>query len=105
MSSESDISWQVLRQIVHDWVGRAAELEEVKPLHGGCINTTVALTTKAGDKAVLKISAHRVDRSYVNEAYQLNVLRSVGVPTPQVYSCTVGTLDHPYSYLLMEFVD
>ena len=105
MSSDSDISWQVLRQIVHDWIGTAAELVEVKPLHGGCINTTLALTTKAGDKAVLKISAHRVDRSYIDEAYQLNVLRAVGLPTPQVYSCTVGTLDSPYSYLLMQHID
>ena len=38
---ETDISWQVLRRIVHDWVGAAAELAEVKPLVGGCINTTV----------------------------------------------------------------
>lgn len=99
-----DISWQTLRRIVHDWVGTAAELAEVQPLHGGSISTTVAITTKAGDRAVLKISQHRVDRSYVHEAYQLNVLRDIGLPAPQVYSCQVGTLDDPVSYLLLEFV-
>ena len=105
MSHFGDISWDVLRQIVHDWIGTAAEVEEVKPLLGGCINTTLALTTKSGDRAVLKISAYRVDRSFINEAYQLNVLRTVGLPAPQVYSCATGTLDQPHSYLLMEFID
>lgn len=100
-----DISWRTLRCIVHDWIGTAAELAEVKPLHGGSINTTVALTTTGGDRAVLKIAQHRVDHSYVREAFQLNVLRGIGVPTPQVYSSKVGTLDEPYSYLLMEFID
>ena len=52
---ENDISWQVLRRIVHDWAGSAAELSEVKPLEGGCINTTLALMTKSGPRAVLKI--------------------------------------------------
>ena len=100
-----DISWQMLRRIVHDWIGTAVELAEVKPLSGGSVNTTVALTTTAGDRAVLKITQHRVDHSYVHEAYQLNVLRGLGVPTPQVYSCKVGTLDEPFSYLLMEKIE
>ena len=26
-------------------------------------------------------------------------------PAPQVYSCKVGTLDEPFSYLMMEFLD
>ena len=59
---DSDISWQMLRRIVHDWVGTSAELAEVKRLDGGCVNTTLALTTQAGDRAVLKISPHRVNR-------------------------------------------
>jgi fructosamine-3-kinase len=100
-----DMSWQTLRRIVHDWIGAAVELAEVKPLRGGSVNTTVALTTADGDRAVLKITQHRVDRSYVQEAYQLNVLRGLGVPTPQVYGCKVGTLDEPFSYLLMEWID
>ena len=100
-----DISWQVLRRIVHDWVGSAAELAEVKPLSGGSINTTVVLTTTTNDRAVLKISQHRVDRSYIHEAYQLNVMRGLGVPTPQVFSSKIGSLDEPFSYLLMEFVE
>src|SRR3954451_7487612 len=99
-----DISWQALRRIVHDWLGTAAELDEVKPFHGGSINSTLGLTTRAGERAVLKISPYRVDRSYVHEAYQLNVLRTIGVPAPQVYTCQVGSLDDPVSYLLLEHV-
>ncbi|HEY7115434.1 MAG TPA: fructosamine kinase family protein [Tepidisphaeraceae bacterium] len=102
---DSDISWPMLRRIVHDWAGTSAELTEVKRLEGGCVNTTVALTTNAGDRAVLKISPHRVNRQYLTEAYQLNILRTIGLPAPQVYVSSVGDLDSPVSYLLMEFVD
>src|SRR5882724_3399545 len=100
-----DISWQVLRRIVHDWVGTAVELAEVMPLGGGSISHTVSIRTTGGDRAVLKISQHRIDRSYLREAYQLNVLRAIGLPTPQVYSCKVGTLDEPFSYILLEFLE
>jgi fructosamine-3-kinase len=102
---DADISWPMLRRIVHDWAGTTAELAEVRPLEGGSVNTTVALTTKAGDRAVLKVSPHRANRHYLAEAYQLNVLRTIGVPTPQVYASQVGDLDNPVSYLLMEYVD
>jgi fructosamine-3-kinase len=100
-----DISWQVLRQIVHDWAGASADLSEVQPLEGGSVSTTLALTTTGGDRAVLKITPHRVDRSYADEALQLNLLRDVGVPAPRVYRWEIGTLDQPFSYLLMEFVE
>ena len=99
-----DISWQALRRIVQEWAGTSAELAEVKPLHGGCINTTLHLICKDGQQCVVKISPHRVDRNYQREAYQLNLLRELGVPVPQVYLCKVGTLDDPHSYLLMEFM-
>ncbi len=102
---DSDISWQMLRRIVHDWAGTSAELIEVKYLDGGCINTTVALTTKTGERAVCKISPHRVNRHYLTEAFQLNILRTIGLPAPQVYVSRVGDLDDPISYLLMEFMD
>lgn len=104
-SQEIDISWQVLRRIVQDWMGSAAELAEVKPLAGGCINTTLALHTRDGQKAVLKISPHRVDLSYEDEANQLSVLRDAGLPVPQVYACKIGSLDEPFSYILLEFVE
>jgi fructosamine-3-kinase len=102
---ENDISWQLLRRIVHDWAGTAAELTEVKPLVGGVVNTTLALGLKDRQKAVLKITPHRVTRAYEEEAYQLNLLREQGLPTPEVYISKVGTLDEPFSYLLMQFVD
>src|SRR4051794_12010080 len=102
---ESDISWQLLRRIVHEWAGTSAELAEVKPLTGGCISTTLALTTTDGMRCVLKISPHRVDRSYQDEAAQLLTLASAGLPVPKVYKCRLGTLDDPNSYLLLEFIE
>jgi fructosamine-3-kinase len=102
---ESDISWQVLRRIVQGWAGTAAELAEVKPLEGGMINTTLCLTLVDGQRAVLKISPHRVNREYQREAHQLDLLRSLGLPTPRVYRHEIGSLDDPHSYILMEFMD
>src|SRR4051794_38671326 len=98
---DTDISWQVLRQIVHDWAG--SELDEVKNMGGGAIATTLVLHTNAGDRAVLKITPHRVDRAYADEAMQLKLLRELGLPAPEVYQCEVGSLDQPFSYLLLEF--
>ena len=100
----SDISWQVLRRIVHHWAGEAAELAEVHALDGGNISTTLELVTRAGDKAVLKIAPHRVNRDVLREAMQLQLLRDLGLPVPRVYQWNVGNLDDPDSYLLMEFM-
>lgn len=100
-----EVSWQVLRQIVRDWAGTDAELAEVKALHGGFVNTTIALTLKDGKRSVLKITPHRVDRAHADEKAQLELLRSLGVPSPTVYDCRIGSLDNPNSYLLMDFID
>ncbi len=100
-----DISWQLLRRIVREWAGESAELNEVKPLHGGAIDTTLLLTTCGGDRAVIKLSPHRVNRHYPAESLQLELLRSIGVPTPAVYCVHLASLDDPDSYLLMEFVE
>jgi fructosamine-3-kinase len=105
MSQEPDISWQVLRRIAQDWGGTSAEPAEITPLDGGCISTTVAIEFTDHRKAVLKISAHRVDRSYVNEAHQLKLLAEMGLPVPEVYAAKLGSLDDPFSYILMEYVD
>jgi protein-ribulosamine 3-kinase len=105
MSMDSDISWQLLRGIVHDWAGTSAELAEATPLVGGAIHTTLRLKTKDGRRCVLKITPHRVDRGYQDEAYQLNLFRSLGLPAPEVYTCRMGTLDQPHSYILMEHID
>jgi fructosamine-3-kinase len=102
---ESDISWQLLRRIVHDWRGTAAELAQVTPLTGGCISTTLALATADGKKAVLKLSPHRVNREYQDELQQLAMLREAGLPVPDVYACKLGTLDDPNSYILLEFIE
>lgn len=104
-STPLDIPWQSLREIVRNWAGSAAELDEVKPLHGGYVNTTISLRCKDGLRAVLKITPHRVDRSHADEAAQLALLRQAGAPAPEVYNSVIGTLDHPYSYILMEFVE
>jgi fructosamine-3-kinase len=103
-TQEVEASWEVLGQIVRDWAGESAELVEVTPLIGGCVNTTLCLTTAGGDKAVLKITSFRVDRSYADEELQLGALRDAGVPTPRVYRCKTGTLEQPFSYILMEFM-
>jgi aminoglycoside phosphotransferase (APT) family kinase protein len=105
MSMDSDISWQLLRGIVRDWAGTSAELAEVVPLRGGAIHTTLAMKTKDGRRAVLKITPYRVDRGYQDEAYQLELLRGLGVPVPEVYACRMGSLEDPNSYILMEFVE
>ena len=104
---EIDISWQVLRRIVQDFFGTAAELSEFVPLHGGQINTTLELHLKNADqpRAVVKVSQHRVDRSYEREAYQLTLLKSLGLPVPEVYQWKIGSLDDPISYLMIEHID
>lgn len=104
-SGEVDISWQALRRIVQDWAGTAAELVEFVPLHGGQINTTLELHLADGKKVVIKVSPHRVDHSYEREAYQLTLLKDCGIPVPQVHCWKIGTLDDPWSYILLEFID
>src|SRR5580704_16667065 len=105
MSQEMDISWQVLGRIVKEWGGESAEIAEIKPLDGGCISTTVAIQLDDGRKVVCKISPHRVDRSYVNEAHQLKCIGELGIPVPHVYAAKVGSLEDPFSYIRKPFVD
>ncbi len=105
MSQEIDISWEVLGRIVREWGSSSAQIAQVTPLEGGCISTAVAVELTDGRKAVCKISPHRVDRSYVNEAHQLKCMAGLGLPTPQVYAAKIGSLDDPFSYILMEFVE
>src|SRR5688572_23336652 len=102
---EVDISWEALRRIVQDWAGSSAEPSEFEPLVGGCINTTLLLKLKDGTKTVLKVSPYRVDRSFEREATQLTLLKTLGIPVPEVYAWKIGSLDDPVSYLLMEFVE
>lgn len=104
-SQDSDISWQVLGRIIQDWAGTSAELAQVQPLDGGVINTTLCLTLADGQRAVLKISPHRVNRDYQREALQLELIRSLGLPTPSVFKVQTGSLDDPHSFILMEFID
>jgi fructosamine-3-kinase len=102
---EVDISWQALRRIVHDWAGTATELSEFVHLHGGQINTTLALHLSDGKKIVIKVSPHRVDKSYEREAYQLTMLKNCGVPVPDVLCWKTGSLDDPFSYILLEHIE
>lgn len=102
---EIDISWQALRRIVQDWGGTSAEVVEFVPLHGGQISTTLDLHLSDGKHVVIKVSPHRVDRSYEREAYQLTLMKSCGIPVPEVYCWKIGNLDDPFSYILLEFID
>jgi fructosamine-3-kinase len=105
-ASDSDISWASLRQLLHRSFGDSvADLAEVSPLVGGCINCTLRLTLADGFKCVLKVSPHRVTNIFVEEAHQLNILGQAGVPVPRVFDAVVGDLDHPFSYVVMEYVD
>lgn len=104
-SSESDVSWQTLRRIVRGWAGGSAELAEVRHLHGGSVGETLGLVLQDGARAVLKVSAHRVDRSVVREAQQLAHLRMLGIPVPTVFGWHLADLDQPDSWLLMEWVE
>jgi fructosamine-3-kinase len=65
----------------------------------------MCLTTKDGQQAVLKICAHRVNQSFAHEAFQLELMRKIGLPVPQVYVWRIGSLDDPFSYVLMEHLD
>src|SRR5688500_6826253 len=102
---ENEISWQVLRRIVHEWAGTSAELAEVKPLVGGSISNTLCLTTAGGERAVLKISPHRVNRDVQRKAHPSGVLGSRGLPGPRVLLAHMATLENPDSYLLLEHVE
>ena len=103
--ADGDISWAMLRSIVRRWAGTDTDVDTVARLEGGHVNTTLLLTLADGARAVLKISPHRVNREFACEAHQLDLLRGLGVPTPAVYECSLGSLEHPFSYLLMEFVE
>lgn len=104
-NGDVDISWQTLRRIVQEWAGVSVDLTHSTPLHGGNVSTTLALGLTDGRRVVIKVSPHRVDRSHEREAYQLNQLRQAGIPVPEVYAWKVGSLDDPFSYVLMEYVD
>jgi len=104
-SGDCDISWPMLRQVVRDWAGADAELCEYTALAGGSVNTTLVLGLKDGRRAVLKITPHRADRRYADEAHQLGLIRAAGLPVPEVYALHPGSLDQPFSYLLLQFVD
>lgn len=101
----SDISWQTLGDIVRDWAGTSAKMTECTPMVGGYIHTTVLLKLADGGAAVLKISPHRVDRSYLDEAHQLDLFRRLGLPAPHVFRTHVASLDKPDSYILMELIN
>src|SRR5688500_19890297 len=105
MGADNDISWSSLQQIARSWAGDEAELRECKTLDGGSIATTIGLSLADGRRAVLKVTPHRADRAYAEEARQLDMLRELGLPVPQVYAVHVGSLDSPNSYVLMEHVE
>ncbi|MBC7783442.1 MAG: fructosamine kinase family protein [Burkholderiales bacterium] len=105
MVGGDDISWQELGRITREWAGDAAELTALLPLSGGSINNTLMLVTADDRKSVLKITPHRVNVQLEVEAFQLTLLRDLGLPVPAVYQCHVASLDNPNSYLLLEYCE
>lgn len=69
------------------------------------MSVALLLSLKGRKKVVLKIAPHRVVTDYEKEAYQLNYLRDLGLPTPEVYVSRVADLDFPHSYLLLEHLE
>ncbi|MFT3787071.1 MAG: fructosamine kinase family protein [Tepidisphaeraceae bacterium] len=94
----------MVERIVRDALDPDASLDELAFLAGGIINTTVALKTRSGQRAVLKISAHRVNRAHEREARELMLLAEMGLPVPKVYAARTASLESPHSYLLIEHV-
>jgi fructosamine-3-kinase len=105
MSQGDGVSWQVVEQIVRDWLGSHVRLDEITLLEGGVVHTTVKVKANDGSAAVLQLSQHRVNPTHAMEARELELLRGVGVPVPKVLRSNVGSLESPHSYMLMEFVD
>lgn len=105
MSEPDDVSWKMVEQVVRDWLGPAAHLTELCFLAGGIVNTTVRIKASTGDRAVLKISPHRVNHSHEREARELAMLGEAGVPVPKVLASRTGSFEYPHSYLLIDFVD
>lgn len=105
MSELEDVSWKMVEQVVHDWLGPAAHLTEICFLAGGMVNTTVRVRTDCKKDAVLKISPHRVNHSHEREARELAMLRELGVPVPQVLATKTASIEYAHSYLLIEFVE
>lgn len=105
MSEQDDVSWKMVEQVVRDWLGPSASLVELCFLAGGMVNTTVRIKTRTGERAVLKISPHRVNHSHEREARELALLSELGLPVPQVLATRTASIDYPHSYLLIDFVD
>jgi len=102
--NSDELSWPLLREIIRNLSGDQCDLKQVQRLSGGVINTTVLLTPSTGPAVVLKISPHRVDTRYKQEALQLELLSSLGVPTPRVLKLQIGSLESPHSFLILEHV-
>ncbi len=105
MTDGDDISFSALGRIVQQWAGDPAQLTEVIPLIGGSVNNTLLLVTGDRRKVVLKITPHRINRDLETESWQLNYLRDLGIPVPQVYASHTASLEDPNSFLLMEYIE
>jgi fructosamine-3-kinase len=101
-----EISWPMVERIVRDSLDEpSAQLAELGLLAGGIVNTTVSVKTTSGHRLVLKVSAHRVNRSHEREARELALLGELGIPVPKVYACRTASLELPHSYLVLEHVE
>lgn len=101
-----EISWPMVERIVRDSLDDpSAQLAELSLLAGGIVNTTVSVKTAAGQRLVLKVSPHRVNRSHEREARELLLLGELGLPVPRVLGSRTASLESPHSYLVLEHVD
>jgi fructosamine-3-kinase len=101
-----EISWPMVERIVRDSLDDpSATLAELSLLAGGIVNTTVSVKTSAGQRLVLKVSPHRVNRSHEREARELQQLGGLGLPVPKVFASRTASLESPNSYLVLEHIE
>jgi fructosamine-3-kinase len=105
MTGQGDVSWALVEQVVRDWLGESARLNEVSFLAGGIVNTTLAVKLHDGLRAVLKVSPHRVNYSHERESRALDHLAGLGITVPKVLASHTATLDKPHSYLILQFIE
>jgi len=102
---EMDISWQVLRQIVRHWADRRRRLAEARPLDGGAISTTVALELADHQKAVAKSPKTASTAATSTKPINSNSSTAWEFPSQKSSKPRSASLEEPFSYILMEFID
>jgi len=100
---KTSISKELTDIILQDWLGKKAKCLSIQRLHGGMINSVLALSfDQSPYKAVIKISGDKSE-SFQREAYTLDYLKTHSMfPIPAVYLCKNANELIEQSFILME---